>query len=33
MIYINDTLYTVSRNEVKSYDLQTFNVLGSVKLK
>lgn len=33
MIYIDDTLYTVSRNEIKSYDLQTFNVLGSVKLK
>ncbi|SOC43366.1 beta-propeller domain-containing protein [Ureibacillus acetophenoni] len=33
MLYIDDTLYTVSRNEIKSYDLQTFNLLGSVKLQ
>lgn len=33
MVYIDDTLYTVSRNGIKSYDLQTFNSLGSVKLQ
>jgi len=33
MLYIDDTLYTVSRNEIKSYNLQSFNVIGSVKLK
>ncbi|RKJ25109.1 hypothetical protein D7X33_43615, partial [Butyricicoccus sp. 1XD8-22] len=33
MIYIGNTLYTISRNEVKSYDLQTFEQLGSVKIQ
>lgn len=33
MLYIGDTLYTISRNEVKSYDLQTFEQLGSVKIQ
>ena len=33
MLYIDDTLYTVSRNEIMSYNLQSFNVLGNVKLK
>ncbi|MFP3919439.1 beta-propeller domain-containing protein [Lysinibacillus telephonicus] len=33
MLYIDETLYTVSRNEVKSYDLKSFKQLGSVDLK
>ncbi|RUL52056.1 beta-propeller domain-containing protein [Lysinibacillus antri] len=33
LVYIEDAIYTVSRNEVKSYDLQNFKALGSVKLK
>lgn len=33
LLYIDDALYTVSRNEVKSYNLQNFNSIGRVKLK
>lgn len=33
LLYINNTLYSVSRSEVKSYDLKTFKELSSVKLK
>lgn len=33
LLYIEDTLYTVSRDEMKSYNLPDFNALGSVKLK
>ncbi len=33
MIYIEDTLYTVSRDAIQSYDLKTFKQLGNVKLK
>lgn len=33
MLYIGDALYTVSRDEVKSYHLQNFDALSSVKLK
>lgn len=33
LLYIDETLYSVSRNEIKSYDLKTFKQLDSVKLK
>lgn len=33
MLYIGDALYTVSRDEVKSYNLQNFDAMSSVKLK
>ena len=33
LLYIDDTLYTVSREELKSYDLKSFKEIGSVKLK
>lgn len=33
MLYIGDALYTVSRDEVKSYHLQNFDALSNVKLK
>ncbi|QCR30938.1 beta-propeller domain-containing protein [Lysinibacillus sp. SGAir0095] len=32
LMYINDTLYTVSREEVKSYNLDTFKEISSVKI-
>lgn len=32
LLYIDDTLYTVSRNEIKSYDLQTFNEISRVRM-
>lgn len=32
LVYINESLYTVSRNEIKSYNLQNFNELDSLKL-
>nr|WP_198044777.1 beta-propeller domain-containing protein [Lysinibacillus timonensis] len=33
IVYIEDTIYTVSSNTIKSYDLETFKALGNVKLK
>lgn len=33
LLYIDEALYTVSSNEVKSYDLKTFKQLDSVKIK
>ncbi|PYF08560.1 beta-propeller domain-containing protein [Ureibacillus chungkukjangi] len=33
LLYIDDTLYTVSREEVKSYDLHSFKEISSVKIK
>ena len=33
LLYINDTLYTVSRKEVASYDLKTFKEISSVQFK
>lgn len=33
LLYIDETLYTVSGNEIKSYDLKSFKQLGSVDLK
>lgn len=32
LVYIGNTLYTVSRKEVKSYDLQTFENISQVKI-
>ncbi|MDN4494814.1 beta-propeller domain-containing protein [Ureibacillus aquaedulcis] len=33
LMYIDETLYTVSRENIKSYDLQTFNEINSVQFK
>lgn len=33
MIYIDDALYTVAQGEIVSYDLKTFNKLGSISIK
>lgn len=33
IVYIGDTLFTVSRGEVKSYDLNSFKQLGAMKIK
>ncbi|SOC10990.1 uncharacterized secreted protein with C-terminal beta-propeller domain [Ureibacillus xyleni] len=33
LLYIDNTLYTISPKEVNSYDLQNFKALGNVKLK
>ncbi|MFC7686155.1 beta-propeller domain-containing protein [Ureibacillus sp. GCM10028918] len=33
LMYIDDTLYTISREDVKSYDLQTFKEMSSVQFK
>ena len=33
LLYIDDALYTVSRSQIKSYDLNTFKPISSVELK
>lgn len=33
ILYIGDTMFTVSRSEVKSYHLKTFEVIGTVTLR
>ena len=32
IVYIGDTLFTISRKEVKSYDLNSFELLDSLKV-